>query len=118
MIVKIIPPAKGVAFKWNFLFLSGLSKIEWKNNNLSNFITKNKLTRNKLYKYLEVNNIQPNFHYIPVYRHPYFQNLNFKKNYCREAEIFFKTAITIPLHNKLTIKQQKFIINIVKKLVI
>jgi len=81
-------------------------------------INKNKLTRNKLYKYLEVNNIQPNFHYIPVYRHPYFQNLNFKKNYCKEAEIFFKTAITIPLHNKLTIKQQKFIINIVKKLVI
>ena len=35
--------------------------------------TKTNKTRNQLYKFLERKKIQPNLHYIPVYKQPYFK---------------------------------------------
>ena len=76
---------------------------------------KTKKTRNQLYKFLEENNIQPNFHYIPVYRHPFHNKKKYKKNMYEETENYFKNAITIPLHTKLTSKEQNYIISIINK---
>ena len=63
----------------------------------------------------KVTNIQPNFHYIPVYRHPFHNKKKYKKNMYEETENYFKNAITIPLHTKLTSKEQNYIISIINK---
>ena len=39
-----------------------------------------------------------NLHYIPVYHHPYFKKLGFKKGYCSEAENYYREAISIPIY--------------------
>ncbi len=61
-----------------------------------------KKTKKQIYfEYLE-NNINVNFHYIPVYRHPFYEKLGFKKNHCLEAERYFLDALSIPVHPGLT----------------
>lgn len=45
-------------------------------------------------------------HYIPVYRHPYYEKLGFKEGYCPEAERYYAEAITLPMYPGLTEKNQ------------
>lgn len=54
--------------------------------------------RDEIYKALQYENIGVNIHYIPVYKHPYYQYLGYDKNLCENAEIIFKSIITLPLH--------------------
>ena len=56
-----------------------------------------------------------NLHYMPVYNHPFYQNLGFKKNYCPEAEAYARTAVSylytqiyqMKIKKKLLIKQKR-----------
>ena len=54
-------------------------------------------------------------HYIPIPLHPYY-----KKNYSMKnlpnALKYYSEAISIPIHCKLTLKSQKKIIFIIKKI--
>ena len=68
----------------------------------------------KLFEYLRGNNIGVNLHYIPIYRHPYFRELGFKKGYCEEAENHFKEVISLPMYSGLRKKEQKFVIDSIK----
>ncbi len=38
-----------------------------------------------------------NLHYIPVYTHPYYQQLGFKAGLCPAAEAYYSRAISIPM---------------------
>ena len=77
--------------------------------------SKNKLKSQKyVYEYLLEANIIVNIHYIPVYRHPYYENLGFKKGYCPEAELYFKEAISLPIFPSLKDEDQKYIIEKLK----
>jgi dTDP-4-amino-4,6-dideoxygalactose transaminase len=59
------------------------------------------IERDKLFSHLRKKNIGVNMHYIPVYRHPYFNsNLRLKG-----AEEFYQSAITLPIFP--TIKQDE-----------
>lgn len=77
---------------------------------------KDLISRNNLYRKLSERGIGVNFHYIPVYRHDYFSNLGFQKNYCPEAEQYFKEAITLPLFPDLNSQDQTKIIQSVRSL--
>ncbi len=37
-------------------------------------------------------------HYIPVYLHPYYQEMGYKKGICPAAEDFYQREISIPLY--------------------
>jgi len=50
-----------------------------------------------------------NFHYIPVYRQPYYRNLGFRRGYCPEAEKYFLDAVSIPMHAKLSNEDLEYI---------
>ncbi|OUU30380.1 MAG: UDP-4-amino-4,6-dideoxy-N-acetyl-beta-L-altrosamine transaminase [Candidatus Endolissoclinum sp. TMED37] len=78
-------------------------------------LKKIKLNKNKIYNNLIKNGINVNIHYIPIYKHSFFQKLGFSKTYCHNAEIYFKQTITIPLYFSLTIAQIDKIIKILKK---
>lgn len=47
-----------------------------------------------------------NLHYIPVYRHPYYERLGFKAGHCPEAERYYEEAISLPMYPGLTDQQQ------------
>jgi dTDP-4-amino-4,6-dideoxygalactose transaminase len=55
-------------------------------------------------------------HYLPVYRHPYYQKLGYKKGLCPVAENFYAGEISIPLFAKITPKQQQFISDTLKEI--
>lgn len=75
-----------------------------------------KISRNTLYQKLVEKNIGVNFHYIPVYRHPYYTKLGFEKGHCLEAEQYFKEALTLPLFPDLQPNEQTYIINEIKSI--
>ena len=62
------------------------------------------ITRSKIeiFNRFREKDILVNFHYIPVYRQPYYEAQGFKKGYCPEAEKYFQDAISIPMHPGLT----------------
>lgn len=64
-------------------------------------LDKIEMSKVQIYNQFLHNGIQANFHYIPVYRHPYYERLGFKKGYCAEAEAYFQDALSIPLHPSL-----------------
>ena len=72
------------------------------------------INQRKLFDYLRGNNIGVNLHYIPIYRHPYFRELGFKKGYCEEAENHFKEVISLPIYSGLRKREQKFVIDTIK----
>ena len=67
----------------------------------------------EIYYKMEKIGIEFNIHYIPVYLHPFYQKIGFLKGYCPQAEKYFKNALSIPLHTKLSMKDQS---KIIKKL--
>ena len=75
-------------------------------------------TQNQVYDELRKNNILANLHYIPVHRHPYYENLGFKKNDFPESEKFHCEAISIPIYASLSNKEQKHVMDVLKKVIL
>jgi dTDP-4-amino-4,6-dideoxygalactose transaminase len=67
-----------------------------------------------LFEHLRAQGIGVNLHYIPVYRHPFYERLGFKKGCCPEAEGYYGEAISLPMYPGLTESQQD---NVVMKLI-
>ena len=72
-------------------------------------------TQKQVYNELRKNDIAANLHYIPVHRHPYYENLGFKKNDFPNAEKFHKEVISIPMYAILKDIHQKHVVKILKK---
>lgn len=70
--------------------------------------------RDKLLSRLRDLGIGVNVHYIPVHTQPYFQRLGFQVGQYKNAEDYYKRAITIPLYPKLTAAQQGEVISSLK----
>lgn len=51
-----------------------------------------------------------NLHYIPVYRHPYYEKLGYEKCEYPAAEAYYSNAISLPIFPGLTIQQQEFVV--------
>ena len=68
-------------------------------------------SQQEVYQALTQAGIRVNLHYIPVYRHPYYQRKGFGLGYCPQAEHYFKTAISIPVYATMTLDQQLRVVN-------
>ena len=55
-------------------------------------------------------------HYIPVYLHPYYKKLGFKKGLCPNAESYYDREISIPIYPALKDIQIKYVINSIFKI--
>ena len=73
-------------------------------------------SQKEIYKNFHARGIFVNIHYIPVYRHPYYEQLGFKRGYCPEAEKFYQEVIVLPLHPSLTEKQHDKVIDVTRML--
>ena len=57
-----------------------------------------------------------NVHYIPVYKHPYYQQNGYKDVYCPNAEEIYAHMISLPLYPGLTNEQQDTVIEILRNI--
>ncbi|MCW1713951.1 MULTISPECIES: UDP-4-amino-4,6-dideoxy-N-acetyl-beta-L-altrosamine transaminase [Synergistaceae] len=78
----------------------------------SDFIT---CTRKDIFEALQAENIGVNVHYIPVYFHPYYKKLGYKKGICPNAEVLYDNIITLPLFPLMTDSDVADVINGVNK---
>jgi UDP-4-amino-4,6-dideoxy-N-acetyl-beta-L-altrosamine transaminase len=71
--------------------------------------------RKKLFDHLRQSGIGANVHYIPVYLHPYYEKLGYKKGSCPNAESYYSQAVTLPLYPKMSDKDVDYVIETVLK---
>jgi len=65
-----------------------------------------KVTHREIFERLRVAGIGANVHYIPVYRHPYYERRGFAVSDFPEAERYYTEAISLPMYPALTEEQQ------------
>ncbi len=71
--------------------------------------------RKKIINHLLKKNINTNLHYIPIYKHPFYKKLGFQNYKIKNTEKYYKEALTLPLYYSLSLKEQKKIINELKR---
>ena len=66
--------------------------------------------RKKLYDYFKDNQIYSQVHYLPVYKHPYYQEIGFKDLKLVHAENFYSKALSLPMYHGITANEQNFVL--------
>lgn len=69
------------------------------------------LSQRDVYNALRGRGVGVNLHYIPVYLHPHYEGLGFKRGYCEEAERYFHEALSLPIFPDLSEEDQLGIVN-------
>ena len=69
--------------------------------------------RDKAHKYLKSEGIMTQVHYVPLYRHPYYENM-YGKIRLPGAEKFYQSCLSIPMFPNLSEKDQDHVINSLK----
>lgn len=76
-----------------------------------------KIDRAQFFAAMGAENICCNVHYIPVYRHPYYEHLGYKKGLCPNAEALYERMMSIPLYYSLSDQDVEDVIHAVRKIV-
>lgn len=58
--------------------------------------------RRHLFETLRERGLGVQVHYLPVYWHPYYQDLGYKKGLCPAAEAYYEECLSIPLYPAMT----------------
>lgn len=58
--------------------------------------------RSKLFQALRARQLMVQVHYIPVYWHPYYQELGYQRGLCPHAEEFYESCVSLPIFPKLS----------------
>lgn len=66
--------------------------------------------RREVFEGLRKAGIGVNVHYIPVYKHPYYQTHGYADVCCPNAEEFYKAAVTLPLFADMTEAQVDYVV--------
>ena len=72
--------------------------------------------RKEFFAAMAAENICCNVHYIPVYRHPYYEHLGYKKGLCPKAEKLYEEILSLPLYYSMTDQDVEDVIKAVQKL--
>lgn len=78
-------------------------------------LDKFKVGRKEIFQALLAENIGVNVHYLPVYLHPYYKKLGYKKGICPNAEELYNSMITLPLYPGMSNDDFYDVINAVNK---
>ncbi|PKM52708.1 MAG: UDP-4-amino-4,6-dideoxy-N-acetyl-beta-L-altrosamine transaminase [Firmicutes bacterium HGW-Firmicutes-7] len=74
-------------------------------------------SRNDIFDALRAENIGVNMHYIPVYLHPYYSKLDYKKGLCPNAEELYEGIISLPLFPTMKDEDIEDVIKSVEKVI-
>lgn len=80
-------------------------------------LEKIKCGRKKIFDELRKQNLGVQVHYIPVYYHPYYQELGYKKGLCPNAEWLYERIISIPLFPKMRDEDADGIMNKIENII-
>ena len=94
-----------------------LSEKEYAMSSWHIFPIRVRKNRDKVFDKLIARNISVNIHYIPVYLHPYYKKLGYKKGLCAIAEKYYKETITLPLYCGMSDIDARRVVRDVKDLV-
>lgn len=72
--------------------------------------------RKEVYDKLKEAGIHANVHYIPVYKHPYYQKNGYAEVSCLNAETLYEHMLSLPLYPDLTEEEQDYVIACVKNM--
>ncbi|OEF98878.1 UDP-4-amino-4,6-dideoxy-N-acetyl-beta-L-altrosamine transaminase [Vulcanibacillus modesticaldus] len=75
------------------------------------------VSRKEVFAALKAENIGVNVHYLPVYFHPFYQGLGYKRGLCPKAEKLYEEMITLPLFPKMSEEDVNDVIRAVKKVI-
>ncbi len=73
--------------------------------------------RRQFFDALHAENIYSQVHYLPVYRHSYYESLGYEKGLCPNAEKYYGEVCSLPLYYSLTDEDVEDVIRAVRKLV-
>lgn len=74
------------------------------------------IDRKKVYEKLQESGIGVNVHYIPVYKHPYYQRIGYNRVYCRNSEELYSRMLSLPIYPTLKEGEQNYVIDQVLKI--
>ncbi len=70
--------------------------------------------RREIYMKMREKGIGVDVHYLPVYKHPYFQENGYQKVCCPKAENLYRQILSIPIYYGLADDQQNYVIKTIK----
>lgn len=73
--------------------------------------------RREFFDALWAENIHSQVHYLPVYRHSYYEKLGYEKGLCPNAEAYYREAMSLPLYYELTDEDVEDVIHAVSKII-
>lgn len=71
--------------------------------------------RKDLYDYLKSEGIYSQVHYLPVYKHPYYQENGFKDVKLSHAETYYSRALSLPMFHGMKEEEQVYVLNHITK---
>lgn len=75
------------------------------------------INRKEFFDSMAAENICCNVHYIPVYYHPYYEELGYQKGLCPKAEKLYEEMMSLPLYYAMTDQDVEDVIHAVIKIV-
>lgn len=75
------------------------------------------INRKEFFDSMAAENICCNVHYIPVYYHPYYEELGYEKGLCPKAEQLYEEMMSLPLYYAMTDQDVEDVIHAVIKVV-
>lgn len=72
--------------------------------------------RLEVYTKMKEAGIGVDVHYLPVYKHPYYQENGYKDVCCPNAEKVYSQILSIPIFYKLSYEDQTYVINTIKNI--
>jgi UDP-4-amino-4,6-dideoxy-N-acetyl-beta-L-altrosamine transaminase len=74
-------------------------------------------SQREVYRKLTARGVGVNLHYIPVYRHPFYESMGFPTGHCPEAEKYYKETISLPIYPTLSEEKQDDVVSALKNAV-
>jgi len=75
---------------------------------------KNKRTRDGLFRYLKKNRIITNFHYIPIFLHPFHVKYHANQKRYQNSLRHYQCSLSLPIYYSLKNKEQEYVIKKIK----
>ena len=74
------------------------------------------ISKNKIFKIMNKNEISVNIHYIPIHTQPWYRKLGFDFGMFPESESYYLEALTLPLYPAMTTNEQDKVVTILKNI--
>ncbi len=71
--------------------------------------------RREVYEFLRAREVLVQVNYIPVYWHPYFEDLGYRRGLCPVAEQFYSEELSLPMYAGLTESDQDRVIELLRE---